>query len=226
MNKLKILLPKHLTILKEFPGHTQKLGKNAGEYFNQNVLVNSNLEDDIEKEFYAILSNPDKIFYISKEHIDLIKNKTCFYCSNGYISLKHNNKQIYLHQLIMENIEKNLDDKKLSIDHINRNKLDNRIKNLRWTTQSIQNENCGKRNRKKNAMPLPEDLKPYPLPKYVEYIYEELKNDSYRDFILLDHPYVGKRIASSKSMKIGIVEKYHQIIDKMKELELKIEVKE
>jgi hypothetical protein len=226
MDQLKAILPKHLTILQEFPGHMQKLGKNAGEFFNPYVLVKSSLENDIENEFYAIFSNPDKIFYISKEFIQKIKNKTCFYCSNGYMALKDNNKQIYLHQLIMENIEKNDNEKELSIDHINRDKLDNRIKNLRYTTQSIQNENRGKKNRNKNARPLPEELKNYPLPKYVEYSYEELKNGNYRDFILLNHPSLEKRKASSKSMNISIVDKYNQIINFMKELDLKIEIKE
>jgi hypothetical protein len=226
MDQLKALLPKHLTILQEFPGHMQKLGKNAGDFFNPYVLVKSSLENDIENEFYAIFSNPDKIFYISKEFIQKIKNKTCFYCSNGYMALKDNNKQMYLHQLIMKNIEKDDNEKELSIDHINRDKLDNRIKNLRWTTQSVQTENCGKRSRKKNAMPLPEELKNYPLPKFVDYRKEVFENGSYKEYLVLDHPTVGKRLFSSKSMKINIVDKYNDIIEKMNNLNLKIEIKE
>lgn len=40
------------------------------------------------------------------------------------------------------------DDKKLSVDHINRDKLDNRVQNLRWATHSLQIKNRIQKNPK------------------------------------------------------------------------------
>jgi hypothetical protein len=230
MNQLKANLPKHLTILQEYSGHYPKMGKSAGQELNPYCLVKSSKPDDIENEFYVMFCKDNSLTYFSKICYDKIKNlldETWYLMKNGYIG-SHNKEYPYLHHLIAKFfIEKDDDnEKELSIDHINRDKFDNRIKNLRWTTQSVQTENCGKRSRKKNAMPLPEELKNCPLPKFVDYRKEVFENGSYKEYLVLDHPTVGKRLFSSKSMKINIVEKYNDIIEKMNNLNLKIEIKE
>ena len=58
------------------------------------------------------------------------------------------------------------------MDHINRDKIDNRLENLRIINQSEQNKNRGKVRRKKNAQALPEELEGIQLPKYVNYCTE------------------------------------------------------
>lgn len=89
---------------------------------------------------------PKEYTYFSIDMLDTVlkynnSTPTWFVGANGYVacSTKIDNvkKNIYLHQVIINkmNLEKDAD-KKLSVDHINRNKLDNRNENLRWATQT------------------------------------------------------------------------------------------
>ena len=101
-----------------------------------------------------------------------------------------------------------------SIDHIDRNPMNNRKHNLRITTQSEQNKNTIKRSRKKSARKLPDGLKQEDLPKYVVYYVEKLKNTlGYRDFFRIEkHPLQVSNVykdkwATTKSMKIPIKDK-------------------
>lgn len=87
--------------------------------------------------YMGILFNSNDKFIIDAEDFQKIK-KYCWYkTSNGYIGArdKVNRKIILLHNLIMS-------DK--YVDHINRNKLDNRKSNLRKVTSQQNNMNKSK----------------------------------------------------------------------------------
>jgi len=83
-----------------------------------------------------ILTITGKEVIIDKEDLELTKNYTWAISSNGYAdayikgSGRKNQKHINMHRLIMG------DPKDKVIDHINRNKLDNRKSNLRIGTFS------------------------------------------------------------------------------------------
>ena len=165
-------------------------------------------------------------FIFSHKLINYVKDRTWFLSENGYITTVEKNDegkryQYYLHQLICKN-EKGDESETKSVDHINRNKLDNRIENLRWATQSEQNANTDKRARKHNAKPLPEGLKQEDIPKSVVYYHEWLNTDKirFREFFKIEkHPKLEKIWIGSKSNKHTIQEKLQEAKNKLNELD-------
>lgn len=81
------------------------------------------------------ISIKGKTFYIDRKDWAPLKDLT--WHVGQYVYTQVNNKSIYLHRLIMN------PPKGLYVDHINRNPLDNRRKNLRIATQSQNMANQG-----------------------------------------------------------------------------------
>ena len=103
---------------------------------------------NLDKEYgIGYTSNNNKKFYFDLEDYDKIKDYTWFMDTNGYIltvvtiGYKRRN-NIYLHNLIMDCDIRN-------VDHINREKHDNRKNNLRIfeiTSQNVSNISIKKNN--------------------------------------------------------------------------------
>tara|TARA_Y100000389_G_scaffold190702_1_gene215823 strand:- start:3749 stop:4636 length:888 start_codon:yes stop_codon:yes gene_type:complete len=202
-------------------------------------MNNSNETSTIEDNYYNLQCNYGKgneqttiISKISHEDKEYILNLTkswyfwkggnCIKNPGGYIRSHINKESVYLHHIIMERMGIPKPDFGYSIDHINRDKLDNRRENLRWATQSVQNSNTSKRQRKQNARALPDGITQDMLPKYVVY-YKECLNkekDLYREFFKIEsHPKFEKPIMSSKSIKISIQDKLKEIKEKLAEID-------
>ena len=113
--------------------------------------------------------------------------------------------------------------KKIQQIQINRNKLDNRFINLRFATQSEQNQNQDKRRRQKTAKDLPTNIKQSDLPKFVVYYSEKYgpnKEHSREWFNIEKHPnLIKKRWSTTKSNKITIINKLESVKSKIEELE-------
>jgi hypothetical protein len=115
----------------------------------------------------------DVKFVFDKDDFDKIKDRAWHFSSGNYISsaIIHNSKkkELYFHNLVMNRLEHPGKGATETVDHINRNGLDNRKENLRIINQSDQNLNQSK---KKRRIELPEDsgLVADDIPKHIWYI--------------------------------------------------------
>lgn len=114
----------------------------------------------ISEKYY--LTDSGQLFNIStgKEFIPCINNF-------GYRKLKIAGKTRLLHQLVMECFGPPKPSEKHQIDHINRDKLDNRIDNLRWVTPR---ENC---NNRRTSNPIGERSIDFPNEKEYQRYYNK-----------------------------------------------------
>ena len=209
-------------IIESYEGHISNSGCKSGtKNINPYCVV---IDVDYGNEFIVMHINNNCYTLLDINDIHNIKNSNTswFLCNNGYVASNISLKQIYLHQYIMEFWGQGKGG--LSIDHINRNKLDNRRENLRITDQSIQNFNKDKVSRKYNAQELPNGITHDMIPKYVYYCSEIMNKNTEKEytreyFRIEKHPKLTKKcISSSKSVNIGILEKLQEIIHKLENL--------
>jgi hypothetical protein len=110
---------------------------------------------------------------IDTEDIPKIKDFSWHYIATGYIGhtieVDDKRKELYLHNFVMNLLDFPGKGAKESVDHINRNGLDNRKENLRIITQSAQNIN---QKQKERHIELPADsgININDIPKHVWYI--------------------------------------------------------
>lgn len=94
--------------------------------------------DSIQNAVAEIQLNQGKIALVEREDFEWLNQWKWSIGVNGYaVRTDKNNKGIYLHRLIMGF-------PKGKVDHINRNKLDNRYENLRVVTAKENSINIGK----------------------------------------------------------------------------------
>lgn len=92
---------------------------------SEKVIISKNYYIKPDGKVYRILDDAE---------INLKPNK------NGYICITIEGKSYRLHRLVAEAFIPNPEHKP-QIDHINRNKLDNRVENLRWVTAQENSNN-------------------------------------------------------------------------------------
>jgi hypothetical protein len=92
-----------------------------------------------DKPYIVAVTSKHEPFVIDEEFLQKLPNLRFFKLQNGYIG-SHLNSHTYLHHIVKPYGG-------VSIDHINQIKMDNRLANLRYATQSEQNRNQSKRKR-------------------------------------------------------------------------------
>ena len=210
----------NLILLDGNNGHVVKKGSDSGHQ-NKNPYYHV-LDVDSNEEYILMKCNDDIFIKISSFNMEAVKStgSTWFLCKNGYIAGRVDGVQTYLHRFLMGSS----DNSSLSIDHINRDKLDNRIENLRFAKQSLQNSNRDKCDRKYNAQLLPPQISQMQIPMYCYYCSEIMNKGSdteyIRDFFRIEkHPNLNKKcLSTSKSVKVSIVDKLkeaYKIIEKL-----------
>lgn len=166
------------------------------------------------------------LVFDQKYDTDHISNYTWSVSTSGYAQARDVG---YMHTLVAKLKGMEIP-QGMSIDHINRCKLDNREINLRVATQSEQNSN---RNTRSDKIPPCQKLVDNgitELPKYVRWDKLEEK------FVIEKHPALnaevqeGKRkkavMSGSKSKSISIIEKYQDILARLQQLKDTLETDE
>jgi hypothetical protein len=223
-------IPEGFTINERITGIVNTMGKSAG--LEQNWGYNA--IDKEGNECILIYCNPGNYTIIDEDCLDRVrivndKQVSWFIGKNGYAGcrtiINEKDTVLTLHQHLMNHYGNGRG--QASIDHINRNKLDNRLSNLRITNQSEQNKNRDKVSRQKRAKELPDEIKEEILPKFVVYYKENVSNDTFREFFTVEgHPIQkmkdsgiinkqteqlnARRWATTKSNRISIKDKLEQ----------------
>lgn len=217
----------NLVLVDNIDGKLNKFGKTANKEKNRIKIVM-----DEQQNIYCIMfCEKNTITKFSYNTLDKILNvnSSWYLLKNNYIGTHMNNTIIYLHQYLMDLYGQGKGT--TSIDHINRDKLDNRIENLRYANPSLQNSNMDKKQRQKNAQKLPDGITQSMIPKYVYYatqfVNKGTDKEYIRDFFVIEkHPKSDKKcIYSSKSMKVSIIDKLNEVCNIIQQLEQNEEIK-
>ena len=237
-----------IRIIQEFQGNIINAGPHYGKYYNNYRLLEIINEPDISKKRYYEMYvgvydevNEDnelnntititntkfsfifdevslpKILKLEENNL-IIKNPSWLIATNQYICTRPSNRQlIYLHRYLMDC--KNGDNK--TVDHINNNKLDNRLCNLRIATMSEQNMNRTNVTRKNdlNTILNPTNDETIPRIETKSLLFINKKNSDGLEYFSVE---ISKartkgeeiRANSSKSSLLTVKEKLCQIIYK------------
>jgi HNH endonuclease len=238
------LVVQNYNVFEYIPGHYFRVGSYANKMKNPIWRVTE--KDGGSDEFLLMYCEPEKFVKLCNESyqkiLDFEKEKkngqkfTWFVFSNGYAFTSA--VDLYMHQVIMNCYGNGKGTNTTSVDHIDRDKLNNRLSNLRLATMIEQQQNTSgiiegtKRKRKENAIPLPDGLKQSDLPKYVVYYKDEREQ---REFFKVEkHPNQGQRLdddgvlrdvvwTSSKSGKVSIRDKLAAAVKVVQDLDANIQ---
>lgn len=215
-------LMKNYTIKEYIGGHKTEMGSYANRLKNPKWLV----EDTSGNELVLMYCETNTICILCPQSHQIILDfeethgkKITWYCgeNNYIIGRLSEHKLLYIHQVITGCYGNGKGTGTISVDHENRNPLDNRFSNLRIATRKQQEDNSSgimpntKRTRQRNARELPDGITQDMLKKYVVYNVGYLSADrtKWRDFFTVEwHPALcGKVWATTKSMKVSAHQK-------------------
>ena len=179
------------------------------EYKDSYYTVMSILKNG--EEYYSIIDEDDS---------EKVKKYSWHISSDKYIStaiiIDNKIKELYLHNLILNKLTFNGKGQSETVDHINRNPLDNRKKNLRILSQSEQNLNQKTKTRK---IQFPENypINSVDIPKHIWYMKE---NGSHGERFVIEFKTENILWKGTASKKINVKTKLNEAKEKLQELYL------
>lgn len=215
--------PIQYKILRSFSGHVALKGASAGKIFNKywRVIDNNNNNYNTDNIYYIAQVNKKTttdFFKFSESSlkvfhkIESFDNPSWYVAHNGYVCCTAGGKTRYLHQHIMQHFGNGKGQD--SVDHINMDKLDNRLSNLRITNQTQQNMNQSKRTRTASianlAIPISE------IPSLIHYVPAKVNHgELFEVSIVYYENNIRKRLRkkTSKSSDKSLIEKLIQAIE-------------
>jgi hypothetical protein len=225
------LIPTSYTVLEAVPGHVLTMGCDAGKEKNTMWRVKNDIGEEhwlmyCERDTLCILCDNAlrKIRQFEKEHFDG-QPLTFFRQPNGYIG---STCKLTIHQIITDCYGNGKGTGVISIDHIDRNPLNNCVANLRVATLEEQQANAKgclpgtKRQRMSHAQDLPDGLTQDMMPKHVVYyreVYNKEKNLTREFFKIENHPKLTKPWMTSKSNAVSIHDKLAAAVKVIADLE-------
>jgi hypothetical protein len=194
--------------MSRIPGETiKKTGRPARE------VKFTEMEDHI---CGTVMHNGNPLnFKFDKEDLSNVKTRQWYAVTDGKyiacsINIENVRKLLYLHNFVMNRIVFPGRGAKQSIDHINRDGLDNRKQNLRLVTQTQQNINKAAKPR---TATLPEGIPP--LPRHIWYI---KANGLHGDRFGIDLKSEKFKWKTTSSKTVSIQDKLKQATEKLTEL--------
>jgi hypothetical protein len=199
--------------MTHIPGENEGRKRKIGGGVKGIPIIYNDMETYIEG---LITSKGNHIkFKIDKDDLERVQARQWYNASNGYYIacqtiINGETKMIYLHNFIMNNIVFPGRGTKMSIDHINRDGLDNRKENLRLVTQTQQNIN---KKPKARTATLPEGITE--IPTHIWYI---KANGAHGDRFGIDLKSEKFKWKTTSSKSVSITDKLKQAIEKLQEL--------
>ena len=190
-------------IVTSFVGDKVKfIGNSANKVYNETLYM----KDTTSNMEYAIIlanapNNTKQAIITLKEDYDIGNTLSTLYVkSNGYAYYGNDDKDVLLHTTILGPTPNGK-----TVDHINWQKTDNRIANLRAATQAQQNMNRPTRSDKLPPMEALLALGVFRLPRRVRW-------DSGEEKFVIELPTTS--ISGTKSAKVSIPNKFRDILIK------------
>lgn len=204
-------------ILKDLKDNSKGVGRPSGLVIYRHVLYNGK-EYTVGTVEYK---KKDIQFVFDKEDFTNVKNRSWHFQSGKYIGNTHYveeieggpkiKKELYLHNLVMNRLGNPGTGAAETVDHINRNGLDNRKENLRILSQTEQIMNQKKKAR---SVILPENcgIEPNSIPKHIWYV---RANGHHGDRFAIEFKSEGFVWRGSSSKKIPLTEKLAAAIEQL-----------
>ena len=212
------------TILEYLGGHSKNVGTDSGVIKNPTWRVS-----DTTGEHVVMYCHPGVLVTLCYESLTKIlefemnhndgEKITWYIHSNNYVQgrIGKMKDHLFIHQVIMNCYGNGKGTSNKSVDHIDRNQLNNKLNNLRIATREEQQNNSkgiapGTLRERSTKKEFPEGITPQMLHKFVYYnheVYNKEENKT-REFFRVEHPKLPKPWCTTKSGKVSILEKLEQ----------------